>query len=103
MAQLNEELIPTRKNIIFQFKDEVKHGFFVDERSSGIIVDLGGSHDRSGKFCRIGIVSSVGEDVADYKTGDQILINPLMWTESFEFNDQKYWMTRPEHVAAKVN
>lgn len=103
MTQLSEELIPTRDNIIFKFVDEVKNGNFVDNRSSGLIVDLGNSHDRSGKFCRVGVVHSVGERVEGFTPGDKILINPLMWTESFNFNDQKYWMTIPKHVAAKVN
>ena len=103
MTQLSEELIPTRNNIIFQFVDEVKNGNFVDQRSSGVIVDLGNSHDRSGKFCRVGVVHSVGENVDGVNPGDKILINPLMWTESFDFKDQKFWMTIPEHVAAKVN
>lgn len=103
MTQLNQELIPTRNNIIFQFVDDVKNGHFVDQRNSGIIVDLGNSHDRSGKFCRVGVVHSAGVGVDGITPGEKILINPLMWTEGFTFEGEKYWMTIKEHVAAKVD
>lgn len=103
MTHLNDQLTPTRDNIIFKFVDEVKNGNFVDTRSSGVVVDLGNSHDRSGKFCRVGIVHSVGGKADGFAPGDKIAIKALMWTESFDFDGQKYWMTRPEHVAAKVN
>ena len=103
MTQLTEELIPTRNNIIFQFVDQVKNGNFVSERSSGIVIDLGNDHRDSGKFCRVGIVHAVGQKAHGFKPGDKIAINPLMWTKGFKYNNQQYWMTIPEHVAAKVN
>ena len=98
------KLDPIHDNIIFKFKDDVKDGFFVEAKSSsGIITDLGGNHERSGKYCRIGTVVSVGEKATDVcGVGDEIVIDHLMWTTSFKFEGNTYWMTQPRCIVGKV-
>ena len=97
-------LTPIHDNIIFQFKDQVKNGFFVDAQTdSGLVLDLGGNHERSGKYCRIGIVKAVGEKATDVcEEGDEIIIDHLMWTEGFKFKGGTYWMTQPRCVMGKM-
>lgn len=98
-------LQPINDNIIFRFKDEIKNGHFVDKiRETGLIVDLGGDHRRSSKFSRIGEVVSVGPNVKEdvCKPGDNIVIQSLMWTESFKYQGVDYWMTQPRCIMGKV-
>lgn len=98
-------LQPINDNIVFQFKDEVKDGHFVDKiRETGLIVDLGGDHERSGRFSRIAKVVSTGPKVNENvcKVGDEIVIEHLMWTEGFKYQGSEYWMTQPRCVLGKV-
>jgi len=93
-------LTPIHDNIVIQFKDEVRNGFFVDSPSSnvGIVTDLGGNHERSGKYCRIATVKSVGQAVTEITVGDTIVIDHLMWTTGFKFDGEMYWMTQPKCI-----
>lgn len=98
-------LQPINDNIVIKFRDEVKNGHFVDkQRSSGLIVDLGGDHQSSGMYNRIAEVVSVGPKVLKEvcTVGDNIVVEHLMWTESFQYESQKYWMTQPRCVLGKV-
>jgi len=92
------KLIPTHDNIIFKFVDKSKNGFFVETTKSGILLDYGKNHSETGKFCRVGTVTSIGDEVEGIKVGDNIVIQNLMWTAGFMFNGQKHWMTQPNHV-----
>ncbi len=93
-------LTPIYDNIVVQFKDEVRNGYFVDAASSdsGIVTDLGYNHERSSKYCRIATVKRVGKAVEDINEGDQIIIDHLMWTTGFKFEGETYWMTQPKCI-----
>jgi co-chaperonin GroES (HSP10) len=97
-------IVPVDNNIIIQFKDKTKDGFFVDDNSSdvGIVLDLGGNHERSGKYSRVAYVRSVGPKASEFKPGDRIAVDHLMWTNSFKFEGETYWMTRTSEVIGFV-
>ena len=83
-------------SIIFKFETEVAKGAFVDKTEAGIIIHR--SHDLGAKDPRWGIVYAVGPKVEHVKVGDKILIEPLMWTEGFKYEDEKYWRTNEQKV-----
>lgn len=90
---------PIGNNIYFKFRDTVKAGHFVDQHSSGIIVDLGQNHHFSTHYSRVGDVIAVGENVKTIKPGDTIVIKTLMWTDrSFLVDGERFWMTAEQHV-----
>lgn len=98
-------LEPIHNNIVIKFKDTVKNGFFVDSATEGgLVVDLGYNHERSGKFCRLATVIAVGKDAEQVcSPGETVVVDHLMWTESFNFAGNKYWMTQPRCLVGKVS
>lgn len=96
---------PLRNNILFQFKDKTTtDGLFVAIRKSGIVVDLGRDHEQSGTLCREATITSVGIDIdiEEFNTGDTIVIQNLMWTKGFNYNNERHWMTRPENIVGVI-
>lgn len=94
---------PLRDNILFKFKDQTtKDGFFLNIHKSGIVLDMGRDHKRSGELCREATVTNVGADVEEFKAGDTIVIQNLMWTKGFNYNNERHWMTRPENIVGVI-
>jgi len=85
-----------RDTIIFTFEDAVSKGKFMDKTESGIY--LGFVREDTVKAPRPGRVHAIGPLVRDVKVGDMILIEPLMWSDSYELEGVKYWNTAEEKV-----
>lgn len=84
--------------IIFSFVDRVYHGTFVENSESGLY--LGFVKEDTAKAPRFGIVKAIGPKVTLVKVGDKILIDALMWTDSYTVEGVKYWNTNEEKVLA---
>lgn len=89
-------LEPLNKNILFAFYDDISGGIFRDKSEGGIqliLQDQGGSKPRWGK------ILATGPNVTkELKKGDDILIEPLMWTNAFEHEGVKIWVTDETRV-----
>lgn len=76
---------------MFAFYDEVTGGIFRDKSEAGIqliLQDQGGGEPRWGK------IVAMGPNVTDeLNSGDDILIEPLMWTNGLEHEGVKIWVT----------
>jgi co-chaperonin GroES (HSP10) len=87
-------------HIIFQFKDEsiqlngMTH--FVDKTKWGFLTS---NVQRGMDYPRIGTVVAVGPEVEDkVKVGDEILVEPLMWTIGAKVDFDEYWRTDISYV-----
>jgi co-chaperonin GroES (HSP10) len=85
-------------SIIFTFEDAVRNGQFMEQTASGLY--LGFVKEESAQAARYGRVKAVGHKVRDVKVGDRILIEPLMWSDAFKVENQKFWRTTEEKVLA---
>ena|ERR1017187_4362137 len=85
-----------RKNIIFQFVEDVTQTRFINKADSGFIINSGDGNQTS--IARWGKVTHVGPDVSEVKPGDFILIDAGKWTPGFYVNDQRYWKTDEDKV-----
>ena len=96
------KLKPIRDHILFQFVDEAIRlndmTHFVDKTDWGFMT---ANVQRGMDYPRVGNVVAVGPEAEDkVKIGDQILIEPLMWTTGVEFESVEYWRTDLTHVIA---
>ena len=89
---------PLRKNIIFSFLQDVEGGTFSNKTEWDFQVR---NRNEDIKTPRWGIVERVGPEVpAHIPVGKYILVEQLMWTESFKVNEVKKWSTNFEKVLA---
>lgn len=89
-----KQLRPIRNHIIFKFKEDTwKRGLFVRKTASGIL--LPGGDDDITKTPRWAVIHAVGPECTEELKveGCEILITPMMWTNSFKFNEEKLWRT----------
>lgn len=82
-------------SVIFTFVQTTRDGFFRGETEWGFKM---ASDDIDSQKPRWGKVEYVGPDVKHVAEGDYILIEPLKWTFSVEFESQKYWRTLEPHI-----
>lgn len=99
---MNEQIIPLRDNIVFQFVDQVKDGKFVEHRKSGLVSDMGNDYLRYGALSRAIKVVSIGPDVDNVVVGGEYVVENLKWTRGFNFNGAMHWMTRPAFLLGSV-
>lgn len=79
-----------KARILFQFIDGVRSGSFNNTTEWGFEIK---KPTEDVKVPRWAEVKVVGKDVKAVKPGDYILIEPMMWTTSFVYKDEKYWAT----------
>lgn len=91
-------LKPIHDAILFTFVDPIKGIMFVEQTVSGIF--LGQSHTKTSQTARWAKVLAVGPEVDNCDAGDTILIEPLMWTHGFNFQDVKIWKTDASKILA---
>lgn len=84
-------------SVIFSFVQTTRAGFFRAETDWGFKL---AQDDYESSKPRWGRVDEVGPDVKFVKTGDYILIEPLKWTFSVEFQDREYWRTIEPNILA---
>lgn len=90
---------PLNDKILFKFVDTLKKGFFTEQHSSGIIIDLGKNHKDSSSLCRLVEVVEVGPNVPNISKGDMVVVQALMWTNAFRVGAGKQlWMTENKHI-----
>lgn len=82
--------------IIFTFEDAISNGTFMDKTASGLY--LGFVREETVKAARPGRVHAVGPLVKEVKVGDRILIEALMWSDSYNLDGKKYWNTSEAKV-----
>lgn len=87
-------------SIIFTFEDHVYKGKFMEKTESGLY--LGFVKEDSAKSSRIGKVCAIGPDVTDINVGDRILVEALMWTDTYKVEGINYWNTSADKVLAIV-
>lgn len=95
---MTTKLEPLPIDILFRFNDATRKGMFEDVSAGGLY--LGRSMELSLQEARWGTVIEIGCDVKDVAVGDQILIEPLKWTDGFEIDSIKYWKTQERFVLA---
>jgi len=94
-----------RNHIVFTFVDEVtSNGLFREITESGIdlcVISNSNANQTVGKP-RWGIVAFVGPEVQWElrKPGTKILIEPLKWSNRFEFDGITLWRTDSDKVMA---
>lgn len=94
-----------RNHIIFQFDEEVVlgkgktgSGGFVEKTDWGFELPYI-NHDVDLKRARVATIVAVGHEAErDFKPGDKIVIEPMMWSTHFKYEDQLYWRTDAEKV-----
>jgi co-chaperonin GroES (HSP10) len=91
-------IVAVRKNIIFQFVEDVTAKRFVNSTASGIIISQQDGVQAS--VPRWGKVTHVGPEVVDVNVGDFVLIEAGKWTTGFYVNKERYWKTDEERVMA---
>lgn len=95
-----------RNHIIFQFEDSIvrKNEYGKQRKQFEDKTDWGfemSSYDDGTKSPRWGIVVSVGHEVFDdIQVGTKILIEPLKWTESVQYDGESFWRTDDSCVLA---
>lgn len=95
---------PIEDRIMFVFTQEITGGQAVEKTEWGF--EFAVSKNNTAQPPRWGKIVAVGPDVNahlpdDFKmsAGDTILIEPLMWTESYDDQDgEKFWFTSLEKV-----
>lgn len=84
-----------KSRIIFKFVEDTRAGSFDNKTSWGFeikkpIEDI--------KTHRWGEALVVGKDVTGVKPGQFILVEAMMWSNSFTHENSKYWVTAEEKV-----
>lgn len=99
---MSKTLVPIRQDVIFQFLSEVsKQGNFKEKTSWGFEVTRGRQHfEEEGH--RIGKVVAVGPECKQVKTGMEVVIQKLMWTNQFGVEGKQYWKTDESKVLAVI-
>lgn len=82
--------------ILFKFLEDIQDGNLKQKTEWGF--EVKGTHDDV-KLPRWGVIIQSGPE-SKFNEGEYILIEPLMWTDNFEIDKQKFWMTQPEKVLA---
>lgn len=95
---MQEQLQAFGNGIIFKFQDELLGGMFAQTTESGIYIPP--SHQDTTQSTRISTVVAVGPRVKNVTVGDNVLIEPLKWTEHFVIDGQKFWKTDEDQVLA---
>ena len=91
-------LKPIHDAILFTFVDPIKGIMFVEQTVSGIF--LGQSHVKSATTARWAKVLAIGPEVDNCGAGDTVLVEPLMWTEGFNFQKIRIWKTDASKILA---
>lgn len=90
--------VPIRKGIIFSFLQDVESGTFNNTTTWGLEMR---NKQEDIKTPRWGRVERIGSEVPSHvQVGTYILVEQLMWTESFKVNEVKKWNTSFEKVLA---
>ena len=96
------KIVPMRNHIVFQFEDQMSRHMNAKQFETG--TDWGFTFvkvDDSTGSGRWGVVCEVGPECdSEIKIGARIFVEPLMWTEGFQFKGNTYWRTDHNHVFA---
>lgn len=87
--------------IAFKFLEDINNGSFSQTTSAGIIVQE--KNENQLKKARWGVVIKCAPSVTEVEEGDTILIEPLGWTNSMEFNEieeDEFWITTEDKIMA---
>jgi co-chaperonin GroES (HSP10) len=91
-------IVAIRKNIIFQFAEDVTSTRFVNSTASGIIISQ--QDGTQAAVPRWGKVTHVGPEVLDVNVGDFVLIEAGKWTTGFYVDKIRFWKTDEDCVMA---
>lgn len=82
--------------VVFKFSDEVQSNRFTNVTESGIVYK---NTEDTVNQPRWGIVLSIGPDVKEnIKVGDEVLIEPLRWTEKLSVDGASFWATTENDI-----
>ena len=90
-------LKPLNDSVMFTFVDKANSRGFENKTETGIIYR---SHEDSAGAPRWAKVVAIGPKVIDVEPGMVVLIEALRWTEGFEFEGNKYWITIEKEIMA---
>jgi hypothetical protein len=89
---------PIRNNILFRFIQDVADGGFNNNTDWGFEIR---SKVQDVQTSRWGLIHAVGSEVPErYKPGMYILIEELGWTNNFEIDKVKTWITNDQKILA---
>jgi hypothetical protein len=86
-----------KKRILFQFIENTRGGSFNNTTEWGFEVKKPTDDIKVPRWAEVQVV---GKDVKAVKPGQFILIEPMMWTLSFTYEDEKYWATAEDKLIA---
>ena len=92
------QLEALRKNIIFQFVEDVTDTRFVNSTASGLLVSSKDTNQTA--IPRWVEVTHIGPDVDGIAVGDFALIEAGKWTPGFYVEEARYWKTDEDKVLA---
>lgn len=95
------KLTPIKNTFIFKFQEAInsKGQFEKNVTETGII--LQSSFDDSAKESRWVVVTEVGHECSDIRTGDEVLLPALRWTSGVKFGDETVWKSDEMQAVAK--
>jgi len=98
-------LKPLGNKFTFKFVDKVviktdterRRTQFEETNDFGFTIS---SYDEGAKMPRWVIVQEVGPTVKEFKVGDKVLLEALMWSEAVEFDNDNFWYSDETKVLA---
>jgi hypothetical protein len=94
---MSKKLRCPKTRVLFQFLQNTGKNGFVQSTDWGFEIKRETETVTAPRWAEVKVV---GKDVKAVKPGDFILIEPMMWTLSFEFEKEKYWATAEEKLIA---
>ena len=89
-----------KNNIVFQFLEEVNSNNEFNQTSSSGLIKVVEAAEKQVNKPRWGEVVAFGPDVENVVVGDFVFLQPLAWTTSIMFNDERIWLSTDASVLA---
>lgn len=84
-----------KDRILFRFLDETGRGSFDNKTSWGFEIKKPTEDITTHRWVEVLVV---GKDVRYVKPGQFALVEAMMWTNSFDYENEKFWATSEEKV-----
>lgn len=84
-----------KKRILFQFIETTRSGSFNNSTDWGFEIKKPDADITTPRWCEVLVV---GKDVTAVKPGQYALVEAMMWTNSFTYENHKYWATAEDKV-----
>lgn len=86
-----------KTRILFQFVENTRTGSFNNTTDWGFEIKKPVEDIKAPRWAKVLVV---GKDVKAVKPGQYVLVEPMMWTNAFTYENEKYWATAEEKLIA---